>query len=297
MKHIRKILSGLTAASTCLVLVFAPVDLEAKKNSNSNGNSSGNSASGSTEDTSGGNGNNTAPTGSNGTGQLVLGAPGVGLDYYVIQKTPFSHVSDIGRYYRYVFAGIEVQCDADGVEGSYSYDGYMWDTKQKSNNGHGNNCDGVDSSNPGEAGGGPNGVDEGPDAIDDECNVHGDHDGDGTPNHSDPDYTGGHFVFGWWNMGAKVNTTSIGDLGFTCSQLHQLSPIKRKYFNSPVVFEEQNITLEWNGTGNCNDPDGHLYILGSAVKEPPVPRGKLDIEMTHYPDGATPQYGWDINRD
>ena len=265
----------------CLFLVIAPINLEAAKNSNKGK----------------GQGVSVSPTSSDGTGNLVLGAPGVGLDYFIVQKTPFSHISDIGRYYRYEFTGIEVQCDADGVEGSYSYDGYMWDTKQKDNNGHGNNCDGVDSSNPSQGGGGPNGEVDPSGEIDDECNVHGDHDGDGTPNHSDPDYSGGHFVFGWWNMGAKVNTTAIGDLSFTSAQLHELSPIKRKYFSTPVVFHEENITLEWNGTGNCNDPDGHFYILGSAVKEPPVPRGELDIEMTHYPDGATPQYGWSINRE
>ncbi len=37
------------------------------------------------------------------------------------------------------------------------------------NNGHGNNLDGVDSSNPGEGDGGPTGMDEGPDAVDDEA--------------------------------------------------------------------------------------------------------------------------------
>ena len=46
---------------------------------------------------SGGNGNNIPPTGSNGTGNLVLGAPGVGLDYYIVQKTPFSHISEDER--------------------------------------------------------------------------------------------------------------------------------------------------------------------------------------------------------
>ena len=98
-------------------------------------------------------------------------------------------------------------------------------------------------------------------------------------------------------MGAKVNTTALGGLSFTSSKLHELSPIMRKYFDSPVVFHEQNISLEWNGAGNSNDPDGHFYILGSAVKEPPVPRGELDIEMTHYADGATPQYGWTVERE
>jgi hypothetical protein len=277
MKHFRKIISGVLASLACLFLVINPIQLEAAKNSNK-GNSYGNI---------------TPLTSSGGTGNLLLGAPGVGLDFHTIVKTPFSHGTDIGRFYRYEFTGIEVQCDADGVENSYSYDGYMWDTKQKSNNGHGNNCDGVDSSNPGNSG---NFVDSNPD-VDDECNIYGDHDGDGTPNHSDPDYSGGHFVYGWWTMGASVNNQSLGGLSFTSSQLHEQSPIKRKYFSSPVVFHEQNITLGWTGDGNCNDPDGHLYILGSAIKEPPVPRGELDINQTHYENGATPQYGWNIERE
>ena len=246
MKHLRKIISGLLAAVACLCLVIVPMNLEAAKGTN-NGKGSGSATT-------------ATATASSGTGNLILGAPGVGLDFSAIQRTPFSHSTDIGRYYRYEFTGIEVQCDADGVESSYSYDGHMWDTRQKSNNGHGNNCDGVDSSNPGNSG---NLVDSNPD-VDDECNIYGDHDGDGVPNHSDEGYGGGHFVFGWWNMGAKVNTTVLGDLSFSSSQLHQLSPVKRKYFTSPVVFHEQNITLEWTGTGNSNDPDGHFYILGSA---------------------------------
>lgn len=44
-------------------------------------------------------------------------------------------------------------------------------TLGKNNNGHGNNLDGVDVSNPGGGGGGPNGVDEGPGAVDDEGKI------------------------------------------------------------------------------------------------------------------------------
>lgn len=288
MNHLSQIWRATVASLACALLVFTPLDSNAKKGTN-NGN--GNGSSGSTTTTT------TSATGFDGSGFLVLGAPGVGLEFKIIEKTPFAHVANIGRYYKYVFTGIEVQCDADGVAGAYSYSGYMWDRAQKSNNGHGNNCDGVDSSNPGQGGGGPNGQPDPSGEIDDECNVHGDHDGDGILNHSDTDYTGGHFVFGWWSMGARVNTETLGNLTFTSAKLNELSPMKRMLLTTPKIFREQNITLEWNGTGNTNDPDGHFYILGSAIKEPPVPRGELQINQTHYEDGATPQYGWNIERE
>lgn len=294
MKRTLSILRATLAPITCLALLLAPLHLQAAKNGNGGNTSSGTGSTGN----SGGNGNNMSPTGASGTGHIVLGAPGAGLDYASVNKAPFSQVSDIGLYYKFEFTGIEVQCDADGVEGSYSYSDHMWDRAAKNNSGHGNNCDGVDSDNSGVGDGGPNGVDDPSGDVDDEwCNHMGDHDGDGTLNHSDSDYNGAHYVYGWWAMWAKVNDQQLGNLTFTSSTLHELSPTKRMYFSTPVIFWAQNITLEWSGDGNSNDPNGHFYILGSAIKEPPVPHGELNFAQTFYQEGTTPQYSWDIERE
>ena len=298
MKRTKHIAKGLLACFAFLALLMAPLQVDAKKGTNNgNGNGNGNSGGSTSDDSSDDSSSGTTATGSGGTGSLVLGAPGVGLDFLVLNKTPFAQTSDIGRYYKFVFTGIEVQSDADGVAGSYTYSNHMWDTKQKSNNGHGNNCDGVDSSNPGNGHGGPNGQDDPSGDVDDECGHNADDDNDGTPNHSDPDYNGAKYVYGTWSMWARVNDQQIGNLTYTSSELEALSPVLRKYFTTPVVFEEQNITLEWHGTGNSSDPNGHFYILGSAIKEPPVPRGELQINQTYYEDGATPNYGWSIDRE
>ena len=52
----------------------------------------------------------------------------------------------------------------DGADANANADG-----TGKTNNGHGNNADGVDVSNPGEGGGGPNGMDDPSGTVDDEA--------------------------------------------------------------------------------------------------------------------------------
>lgn len=239
-----------------------------------------------------GNGNSgSQATGDTSVGLVMLGAPGVGLDYRSVNQSTFAETANIGRYYKFVFTGIEAQADADGVPGSYPWDGHMWDgPKPKSNNGHGNNCDGVDSSNPGKS---KQGLDSDP-TVDDECKgKKGTSDGTTTTTSgSNPTH-----VNGWWEMWAQVNNTSINKLSYSTPELHDISGVMRRYLNSPITFREQNITLSWFGNGNSKDPDGHFYILGSAIKEPPVPIGKLDIVQKVYSGGTKPPFEWEINRE
>lgn len=227
-------------------------------------------------------------TGNTGVGELILGAPGVGLTYATMNQVPFSHTTNIGRYYRFTFTGIEVQADADGVPGSYPYDSYMWNKAKKSNNGHGNNCDGVDSSNPGKS---KQGQDSDP-TIDDECKKNGTTTSGTTTNSS-----GATMVPGNWAMWAIVNSVRVGDLTYSSAQLNKLSNILRMYLANPVVFREQIISLTWAGSGNSKDPDGHFYILGSAVKEPPVPIGELTFNQTMYANDTKPPFQWRVTRE
>lgn len=223
-----------------------------------------------------------------GVGELVLGAPGVGLTYQVVRELPFTEAADLGRYYKYTFSGIEVQADADGVPGTYPYDGYMWDKKKKNNNGHGNNCDKVDSSNSGNS---KQGLDSDP-TVDDEC-IH-----DTTGDSGTTDGTNGTSqVPGWWEMWAQVNDIQAGSLTFTTAALHELSSIMRLYLSTPIVFREQTISLSWSGNGNSKDPDGHFYILGSAIKEPPVPIGELNFDQTMYANDSKPPFTYTVTRE
>lgn len=172
--------------------------------------------------------------------QITLGAPGVGWNFRVMPDVPFNESANIGRYYKYVFTGIEGQSDADGVEGTYGYDGKMKDKPK--GNGNGNN------------------------------------------------------VNGFWNFWASVNNVHLQSVGRNSSDLADNSGVIRKYHPSPVVFWEQQINLVWHGAGNTKDPDGHFYILGEAVKEPPVPIGQLSFNQTMYQNGQKPPYSWSIQR-
>lgn len=234
-------------------------------------------------------GSGTTTTGSQATGQIILGAPGVGLTYATVTALPFSQTSNIGRYFRFTFTGIEVQCDADGVPGTYAYDGYMWDKKKKSNNGHGNNCDGVDSSNPGNS---KAGLDSDP-TVDDECKKNVSTSSSGVITNT----SGAAAVYGNWTMWGIVNSIRAGDLTFSTAELNKLSPLMRLYLSTPVYFKEQIMNLTWAGSGNTKDPDGHFYILGSAIKEPPVPQGKLKFNQTVYQIGEKPPFQWSVVRE
>ena len=223
------------------------------------------------------------------SGDLILGGPGVGLNYTRIYEMPFNHQATIGKYYRFTLTGIEAQADADGVAGAYAYDGYMWNKAKKNNNGHGNNVDGVDSSNKGNSKTG----EDTDSSVDDEIKGSTGEDDSG----STPGGSGGNHVPGWWELWAKVNNIEIRGLSFSTPELHKLSNLMRLYLSSPVTFKEQDITLSWSGNGNSNDPDGHFYILGSAIKEPPVPIGELVINQTTYLDGEKPPFKWAVVRD
>lgn len=221
-------------------------------------------------------------------GDLILGGPGVGLNYKRIYEVPFAHQVGIGRYFRFKLTGIEAQADADGVAGAYAYDGYMWNKAKKNNNGHGNNIDGVDSSNQGSS---KEGEDSDP-TIDDEIKFT-----DGETSGETTGGSGATHVPGWWEFWAQVNNVQIRGLSFETAELHQLSNLMRLYLSTPVVFKEQEINLSWSGDGNSSDPDGHFYILGSAIKEPPVPIGELAINQTTYLEGEKPPFKWEVHRD
>ena len=226
-----------------------------------------------------------------GTGELILGAPGVGLTYHTVEDMPFLVDANIGRYYKFEFTGIEVQADADGVPGSYGYDGYMWDGPKKTNNGHGNNVDGVDKSNPGKS---KDGEDTDP-TVDDEKKqyiVIGPNGEEVITNNPSVD-----LVPGWWEMWGQVNDVKANSVSFTTAALHELSGVLRLMLNNPVIFREEVIQLNWAGNGNSKDPDGHFYILGSAIKEPPVPFGGLTINQSYYKDGITPPFRWNVVRE
>ena len=172
--------------------------------------------------------------------QITLGAPGVGWNFRVMPDVPFNEKADIGRYYKYVFTGIEGQSDADGVPGTYGYDGKMHDKPKK--NGNGNQVD------------------------------------------------------GFWNFWASVNNVHLQSVGRNSSELADDSGVIQKFHPSPVVFWEQEIELVWHGAGNTKDPDGHFYILGEAIKEPPVPVGEITLNQTMYSNGEKPPYTWTIQR-
>lgn len=222
------------------------------------------------------------------TGELVLGAPGVGLNYKVVHEMPFAETAALGRYYKFTFTGIEVQADADGVPGTYPYDGHMWDKRKKSNNGHGNNCDGVDSSNPGKS---KQGLDSDP-TVDDECI----HDTSGDSGSTDGS-NGANPVPGWWEMWAQVNDIQTSKITYSTSALHQLSNTMQLFLATPVVFREQTVTLNWAGNGNSKDPDGHFFIMGSAIKEPPVPIGKLEFDQNMYLESSKPPFSYSVVRE
>ncbi len=222
--------------------------------------------------------------------QLLLGAPGVGLSYRQETEVPFSHNSDLGRYYKFIFAGAEAQADTDGVPGTYAYDGFMWNKKKKNNNGHGNNVDGVDSGNPGKS---KLDQDTDPD-VDDEKKDNG---STGSDSGETSNSSSAEKINGWWKFLAGVNGFEITGMEYSSPALHQLSDVMRIYFDAPIVIREQNITLTWSGNGNSKDPDGHLYILGSAIKEPPVPWGKLNLGQTLYTAGSKPVFEWNIVRE
>lgn len=230
------------------------------------------------------------PTPAAGSGDLILSAPGIYEASYTAREATFSRTVNLGRYYRFTFDGVEAVCDADGVPGTYSYDGYMWNIPKKNNNGNGNNIDGVDSSNPGQ-GGGP-GPDSDP-TVDDEKNgtVSGESSG------SSGNGTTAAKVPGWWEFLGGVNQVMANSLTFTNDKLNESSPVLRYQFPSPVVFREQQmITLKWSGDGNTKDPDGYFYILGSAVKEPPVPVGQIRLNQTLYQPGSQPTFNWSVVR-
>lgn len=104
-------------------------------------------------------------------------------------------------------------------------------------------------------------------------------------------------VTGWWQMVGRVNDIKIEGLGFQSTELHKLSPLMRLQLSEPVVFREQEIEMEWKGVGNVKDPDGHFYILASAVKEPPVPWGRLKFNQTIYQKGTKPPFSWEVYRE
>ncbi|MFT5469145.1 MAG: hypothetical protein ACI8UO_004260 [Verrucomicrobiales bacterium] len=172
--------------------------------------------------------------------QITLGAPGIGWNFRVMPDVPFNESVNIGRYYKYTFSGIEGQSDADGVPGTYGYDGKMNDKPKKNGN--------------------------------------------------------GNAVEGFWNFWASVNNVHMKSVGRNSSDLADSSGVIRKYFLTPIVFWEQEIELAWHGAGNSKDPDGHFYILGEAVKEPPVPIGELSFLQTLYQTGEKPPFSWAIQR-
>lgn len=176
----------------------------------------------------------------NASAQVTLGAPGVGWNFRVMPDVPFNETASIGRYYKYVFSGIEAQSDADGVPGTYGYDGKMKD--QPKNNGNGNNVD------------------------------------------------------GFWNFWASVNGVDLKSVGRNSADLADAGGVIRKYHSTPVVFWQQYVNLRWVGAGNTKDPDGHFYILGEAVKEPPIPLGSLSFVQTMYQEGEKPPFTWSIQR-
>lgn len=224
-----------------------------------------------------------------GSGELILGGPGVGLTYHIVNQMPFARQANAGRYYKFTFTGIEAQADADGVPGSYPYDGYMWDKPKKNNNGHGNNVDGVDSSNQGNS---MEGQDSDPN-VDDEIHDMG---GEGASGSTEGGGGADH-VPGWWEMWARVNQYEVRGLQFSTPLLHELSSLMRLYLVNPVVIREQIVELAWDGDGNAKDPDGHFYILGSAIKEPPVPIGELHFNQTVYANGSNPPFTWTVYRE
>lgn len=222
--------------------------------------------------------------------QMVLGGPGVGLNYRQETVIPFSHTVDLGRYYKYVFAGAEAQADADGVPGSFSYDGFMWDKPKKNNHGHGNNVDGVDASNPGKS---KEGEDSDPSVDDEKKGGNGDGGGSGSSETSQSVEK----VNGWWSLLTRVNLHEINGLDYASPALHTSSDVIRVYFDVPIVLREETIILRWAGEGNSHDPDGHLHILGDAIKEPPIPWGSLNLGQTMYTEGSQPTFSWEVTRE
>jgi|GEM_PF-5370213 len=206
--------------------------------------------------------------------QVILGGPSVGLTYREEGNLPFLHTVNLGRHYKFVFSGAEAQADSDGVPGTFAYDGFMWNKKKPENNGHGNNVDGVDSSNKGKS---KEGLDSDP-TVDDEINT-------------------AVKVPGWWDFKTRVNSYEISGLYYSSAALHKLSDVIRIMFTTPVILREQNITLMWMGEGNSQDADGHLHILGSATIEPPVPIGAISLNQTLYANGEKPPFTWAIVRE
>ena len=229
-----------------------------------------------------------------GHAQLNLSAPGEnGIEIYSsVQAVPFAESVDTGKWYAYTVTGIVAQSDADGVANAFSYDGYMWDTKQKSNNGHGNNADGVDSSNPGKS---KIGLDTNT-AVDDEIksnvvvlNA------DGTYTVTDP--SGGNLVFGSWDISANINGVPLGSFAYNSPALDVQSETKSLVFDPPLVFNVQEVVLNWDGDGNAGDLDGNFSIMGDAVREPPAPTGELNIPQTYYVEGQIPTVSYKIERE
>ena len=147
----------------------------------------------------------------------------------------------------------------------------------------------MDSSNPGKS---KEGLDSDP-TVDDECK------GNATDGDSGSTTGGGgtYHVNGWWEMWGQVNNVLARGLYFETAELHKLSDTIYLYLSSPVLFKEQEISLKWEADGNTKDPDGHFYILGSAVKEPPVPVGKLTFSQTMYHEGEKPPFHWEVTRE
>lgn len=279
--------------------------------------------------------------------QLDLGAPAVGEQFREVSGLPFAESAPIGLFYKYVFSGIQLQCDVDGVPGAYAYDGQMWDAPPGGGGGTGapvtmsNGASGKGSSSAVTVTFSADGKSIFVTSSKDLSNVvlgftDGTHykfdgltgktatfsgvggnagkliktawiksgsymsgDGPGYGYRFDGPQVGpaANPVEGHIEVWGKVNTVELRSLSHVSSELDAMSPVLRKYFTTPVVFREQNITLNWEGDGNSQNSDGHFYLLGSAIKDPPVPTGQLTISQLFYWQGTYPLLNWSIHRE
>ncbi|BDS04968.1 hypothetical protein NT6N_00080 [Oceaniferula spumae] len=68
-------------------------------------------------------------------------------------------------------------------------------------------------------------------------------------------------------------------------------------YNSPIVFKNQNVTLNILQVGNMlGSEECYLNFHGVAIKDPPVPTGELDIRGYVY-EGYKPNITWAIRRE
>lgn len=101
---------------------------------------------------------------------------------------------------------------------------------------------------------------------------------------------------GLLHIWAGVNGNDSAKITFRDELEYNSSPVITQLVNTPIVYSQQNISVNWKGNGNAHAPNGYVTIVGEGTIDPKTPKGTLNVK-NYATEGTTFKLGWTVTRD